>query len=150
MNVKTMLDSFSKDVPDRRVSRRKALGHTGKVAGAVAIASMPLTLGLTRRAFARSTGRSRDIVDVLNFALTLEYLEDEFYRTALSAGIIPPADLPIFQQISAHETAHVALLQAVLGANAVPKPTFDFTAGSRFDPFGDYEIFKALAQGFED
>jgi len=82
--------------------------------------------------------------------LTLEYLEDEFYRTGLSSGIIPSADQPIFQQISAHETAHVALLQGVLGASAVAKPTFDFTAGGVFDPFSNYDIFKALAQGFED
>ena len=64
--------------------------------------------------------------------------------------MIPAADLPIFQTISAHETAHVALLESVLGANAVPKPTFDFTAGGTFDPFGNYDIFKALSQGFED
>jgi hypothetical protein len=121
------------------------------MAGAAALASMPVAFGLmAKRAYAQPSRLSRDIVSVLNFALTLEYLEDEFYRTALNTGTIPPADLPVFQQISAHEAAHVALLQSVLGANAVAKPTFDFTAGGVFDPFGDYEIFKALSQALED
>lgn len=101
-------------------------------------------------AFAQAGGLPQDIVDALNFALTLEYLEDEFYRLGLASGIIPSTDLPIFQTISAHETAHVALLQGVLGASAVPKPTFDFTVGELFDPFGDYLEFQALAQGVED
>jgi len=121
------------------------------MAGALAIASMPVAFGLlARRAFAQG-GLPQEIIDVLNFALTLEYLEDEFYRTGLAtAGLIPGEDLPIFQQISKHETAHVALLESVLGANAGAKPTFDFTAGSMFDPFNVYATFQALSQGFED
>jgi hypothetical protein len=101
-------------------------------------------------AFAQAGGLPQDIVDVLNFALTLEYLEDELYRLGLASGIIPSTDLPIFQTISAHETAHVALLQGLLGSSAVAKPTFDFTVGELFDPFGDYDEFRALAQGVED
>jgi hypothetical protein len=134
-----------------KTSRRDALIRTGKMAGAVAIASMPLALSLRAKpAFAQAGGLPQNIVDVLNFALTLEYLEDEFYRLGLASGIIPSTDLPIFQTISAHETAHVALLQGLLGSSAVAKPTFDFTVGELFDPFGDYDEFRVLAQGFED
>jgi hypothetical protein len=134
-----------------KTSRRDALIETGKIASAVAIASMPVALGLRARpVFAQAGGLPQDIVDVLNFALTLEYLEDEFYRLGLASGIIPSTDLPIFQTLSAHETAHVALLQGLLGSSAVAKPTFDFTVGELFDPFGDYLEFQALAQGVED
>lgn len=151
MKDTTIFGSLDADLMERVTSRRSAVMHTGKLAGAIAIASMPVAFGLmAKRAFAQG-GLPQGIVDVLNFALTLEYLEDEFYRTGLdTGGLIPSVDRPIFESISAHETAHVALLESVLGANAVAKPTFDFTAGGTFEPFGNYQIFQALAQGFED
>jgi ferritin-like protein len=151
MKLNTILGSLNADRSGEDVSRRGALLKSGKLAGVLAAASMPLAFGLmTRRVQAQSSGLTQDIIDVLNFALTLEYLEDEFYRMGLESGVISSSDLPIFETISAHEAAHVALLQGVLGASAVAKPTFDFTAGSTFNPFGDYEQFKALSQGFED
>lgn len=151
MKDTTIFDSLDPELMSAVQSRRAAVSRTAKMAGAVAVASMPVAFGLmAKKAFAQG-GLPQGIVDVLNFALTLEYLENEFYQTGLStSGLIPAGDLPIFQQIAKHETAHVALLQSVLGANAVAKPTFDFTAAGTFDPFNDYEIFKALSQGFED
>jgi hypothetical protein len=41
-------------------------------------------------------------------------------------------------------------LQNGLGANSIPKPTFDFTVGGAFDPFNNYTQFLALSQAFED
>jgi hypothetical protein len=151
MKHTTIFDGLDPELMERVVSRRGAVARSGKMAGALAIASMPVAFGfLAKRAFAQG-GLPQGIIDVLNFALTLEYLEDEFYRMGLdTVGLIPGGDLPIFQQISKHETAHVALLQSVLGANAVAKPTFDFTAGNTFDPFNDYPTFQKLSQGFED
>jgi hypothetical protein len=151
MKNTTIFESLDPELMNTVVSRRAAVSHSGKMAGAVALASVPVAFGLmAKRAFAQG-GLPQGIIDVLNFALTLEYLENEFYQIGLGAsGLIPASDLPIFQQIVKHETAHVALLQSVLGANAVVKPTFDFTAGGTFDPFTDYPIFQALSQGFED
>jgi hypothetical protein len=151
MKAKTILGSLNADITSRVIDRRGALTRSGKMAGALALASMPAAIGLlAKRASAQGTGLTQDIIDVLNFALTLEYLEDEFYRTGLGSGVISSTDLPIFQTISAHEAAHVALLQGVLAGNAVAKPTFDFTLSGTLDPFGNYDQFKALAQGFED
>lgn len=154
MKGTTILEGLDSELLERVVSRRAALSQSGKMAGALAIASAPVALGLmARSAFAQGTALPQDIINVLNFALTLEYLEDEFYRTGVNSGGIPPADLPIFQQISKHESAHVALLQSVLGTSAVAKPTFDFTAGGALpDPFSaaNYSVFQALSQAFED
>jgi rubrerythrin len=152
MKDMTILSGLDPELMDRVVSRRAAVAGSGKLAGALAIASMPVALGLmAKSAFAQGTGLPQAIIDVLNFALTLEYLEDEFYRTGLDSGVIAAADQPIFQQISKHETAHVTLLKSVLGSSAVAPPTFDFTArGLLPNPFTDYPTFQALAQGFED
>ena len=136
-------------IRDEVSDRRKAIAKGGELAMKVAIASMPFAFSLMPKMAKAST---QTVNDVLNFALTLEYLEDEFYRMGLAASnLIPGSDLPIFNQISKHETAHVALLRGVLGSNAVAKPTFDFTAGGAFaDVFTEYQTFAAIAQGLED
>jgi Ferritin-like domain len=147
----TIFGGLDPELTRRVVSRREALLRTGKMAGAVAVASMPLAFGVMAKEAVAQGGLPQGVIDVLNFALTLEYLEDDFYRTAVeTSAVIPPTDLPVFQQISKHEAAHVALLQGVLGASAVARPAFDFTAGGLFDPFADYGQFLALSQGFED
>lgn len=94
------------------------------------------------------------LTDALQLALTLEYLEDEYYAMGLSAaGLIPAADRVVIQQISKHEAAHVSFLKGALtsmGVTPVTKPTFDFTVKGNFMPFKDYSQFMVLAQAFED
>jgi hypothetical protein len=102
---------------------------------------------------------STDVNDVLNFALTLEYLEAEFYNNIVgSAGYMTatPAAKVALTKIRDDENAHVAFLKSVLGAAAVAKPTFDFTAGngSGTGPLAgylvNYAVQLAMAQTFED
>lgn len=114
----------------------------------LAAAAIPTLVATTfNQAFAQSATPSQAAIDVANFALTLEYLEDEFYRTGLSsAGLIPASDQAVIGQISKHETAHVNLLKTTLGALAVAKPTFQFPAGT----FTTYATFLATARAFED
>jgi rubrerythrin len=155
MKDTTIFGALDPELAQRVLSRRNAVMHTGKMAGAFAIASMPVAFGLlAKSAFAQGGALSAAIIDVLNFALTLEYLEDEFYRTGLDSGVIDAGAVPIFQTISDHEAAHVDLLTTTItagGGTPAPKPTFDFTAGGTFpDPFTDYPTFQALSQGFED
>lgn len=134
---------------DHLATRRDAVKAGSRVAGALAMASIPAALAFTAKNLHASAVPAAAI-PVLNFALTLEYLEAEFYVLGVESGVIPDRDLGIFVTIRDHEVAHVEFLKAALGADAVAKPTFDFTAGGAFNPFGDYPTFKILAQGFED
>ena len=161
MTQHTILESLDPEIGARLVTRRTAILRGASVSAVAAaglrMASIPVAIAaLARDAFAQDSLPSA-VVDVLNFALTLEYLESEFYvRGVGTAGLIPAADQPIFNTIRDHEVEHVSFLEGVLGAAKVSKPTFDFTAGngSNAGPYADvftnYATFTAVAQAFED
>ena len=110
---------------------------TGGLYGAGAVT------GYVTRALAQSGAGD---VDIVNFALTLEYLEAAFYKEGIArAGLSGPAK-KLAKEIADHENQHVAALtQTVkqLGGKpaAVPKVAF---------PFKDEKSFLKLAQVFED
>jgi hypothetical protein len=70
-------------------------------------------------------------VDILNYALTLEYLEAAFYTEAEAKAGLTGEVLRLAQVVGAHERAHVAALKNVLGRAAVASPRFDFGAATR-------------------
>ena len=113
-------------------------------------ASAPLMLAVSAREVFGATLPAQ-IMDTLNFALTLEHIEDAFYRSALDAKFIPKEHEAVFQHIGLHEAAHVALLSGVLGDAAVKRPEADFTAGGKFaDVFSNFDTFVAVSSTFED
>ena len=135
-------------------TRRETLAMFGDITKKFALTAAPGALLASLPNVSKAAGAGpAAIVDVLNFALTLEHLESAFYNQGLLAGVVPGADLAIFQQISQHEDAHVTLLQSTitqLGGTPVNSPVFDFTAGGNFAPFLVYADFLALSQAFED
>ncbi|HTU29788.1 MAG TPA: ferritin-like domain-containing protein [Solirubrobacteraceae bacterium] len=67
-------------------------------------------------------------IGILNYALTLEYLESAFYDAA-SRHHLARGDRQlthILDTVKRDEAAHVAKLKAALGSQAVKRPTFDF------------------------
>jgi hypothetical protein len=168
MNLKNILKEIEKvdpDVYDRLDTRRNTMKQFAGLAGKLALVTVPFALGsMFKKAYA-GENRVETVFDVLNFALTLEYLEAKFYQmgNAAAAGgtlAIPAgAAQAAIQTIGAHETAHVAFLKNAItssGGVVVQEPVFDFTAGngSGVGPFVgvfiNYPLFLAVAQTFED
>lgn len=162
MNILNILEEIEKtdaEVYERISPRRKAMSEFFGFGKKVAIASLPFALGsMFKKAYSQT---SADVEGVLQFALTLEYLEGEFYtRAVASAGLVPAgAALNAITTIRDHENQHIAFLKTTiqsLGKTPVSKPTFDFSAGngSNVGPFKnvfiDYDTFLAVAQTFED
>ena len=158
MNIIKFIESFTnegmiKSLSDKS-SRRDSLTQLGKMGSVAAMAAVPFGLSAlfpTKARAAVFAGTAATPTEALQLALTLEYLEDEFYQIALDTnGLIPTADRDIIAQISKHENAHVEFLMGALGNAAPAKPTFDFTVGGAFDTFSNYQTFLALSQAFED
>ncbi|RRA97358.1 ferritin-like domain-containing protein [Larkinella rosea] len=148
MNLFTILSDIEKvnaEASERFLfSRRKLL----KTTSMAALATPAFFAATVNKAFAADA----DVVEVLNFALTLEYLEAEFYKKGnMAANLIPQSDKQVFMKIAEHEKQHVEFLKSQLGDKAKPMPEFDFTANGMFpDPFTNYPVFLTLSQAFED
>ncbi len=86
-------------------------------------------------------------VAILNFALTLEYLEAAFYAEArANAGIFKGDTRNFVDVVAKHEATHVAFLKKALGSAAVAKPKFNFKGTSN----QNQATFQATAQVLED
>jgi hypothetical protein len=159
-NIISEIEKVDPEVYDRLDTRRKAMKQFANLSGKIAMASLPLAFGsMLNKAYAGDTSINDLVTDTLNFALTLEYLEAEFYNKIVgSAGYLTAsaAAQGALTKIKNDENAHVAFLKTALGASAVAKPTFDFTGGkgSGTGPFAgylaNYAVQLAMAQTFED
>jgi rubrerythrin len=84
-------------------------------------------------------------VAILNYALTLEYLEAAFYKEAVSKAALSGETKRFAQVVADHEAAHVSALKQTLGSKAVKKPAFDFKGTT-----SDQATFQKTAMVLED
>ena len=149
---------LSENPMEAPTSRRKFLaGSAAALAGGALMAVPGAALAKGDDDGANKHGRVTD-VDILNYALTLEYLEATFYTQGLNKfdkGDFeryfknnPPKQQGIkeldggavyeeFETIRKHEQIHVKTLKAVLGNKAVPKSTYNFNK-TAFSSVGEF------------
>ncbi len=122
-----------------------ALVGGGAILGALAPSAMAFTTG--NRPPAKF---GKGDIGILNYALTLEYLESSFYNEATAnqhrTGFIKDYQTRVFlKTVTNDENQHVKALKKVLGRNAVKKPKFDFHGDT-----GNEAAFKTASFTFEN
>lgn len=130
------VDADSEDLSRSEVLLKGALA-AGAVYGTLAVGPF------VRRALAMNGGGD---VEILNFALTLEYLEAKFYEEAKSRAKASGELKSLVDLLAKDEQQHVEALAGTikkLGGKPVAEPKFDF-------PYSGTAGFLKLAQTFED
>jgi rubrerythrin len=125
-----------------QVLRKAALGGGALMGGGALLALPSLAMG----ADTRSTRQDRAI---LNYALTLEYLEADFYTKGVEGGVLKGRTLELVSPIRDHEQAHVAAVKQTvsdMGGKPVAKPEFTYPEGT----FTDRDKFLKTASVFEE
>lgn len=153
------IESVDPEVYERLDPRRAVFKHFAGFGKKLAATAVPLAFGSMLNKAYGQTSNNAAIVEVLNFALTLEYLEFEFYKQAVVAAPTIGANTAAqgaLTLIRDHEGQHVAFLRKTitdLGGTPVTRTAanFDYTAGGKFPTvFTNYGTMLAVAQAFED
>ncbi|HEY2715501.1 MAG TPA: ferritin-like domain-containing protein [Solirubrobacterales bacterium] len=122
------LDALERQGDTRLDFLKKAGLAGGAVMGGGALLSALTPAG----AMAAGKGRppasfGKGDIGILNYALTLEYLEAAFYNEATKNKVASGAQESAFlKRVTADENAHVAFLKKALGSMATKAPKVDF------------------------
>lgn len=126
-------ESFDEAVDTSGLTRGAFLKRFAVGAGGLAVAGSVLApaaaMGATRKS-------ATEDLAILNYALTLEYLEAAFYSDAIKNGKLNKVNYRFANVVGAHETAHVKAITATikqLGGTPVAKPKFNFKQTNRTD-----------------
>jgi Ferritin-like domain len=133
---------------DTRLGFLKKAGLAGGAmmsGGAVLSAFAPSALAATQKGRPPAKFGKGDI-GILNYALTLEYLEAAFYNGATAANLpLTPQAAAFLKVVTEDENAHVKFLKGALGSKAAKEPKFDFMGTNT-----DAAKFMATAQVLEN
>jgi hypothetical protein len=133
---------------DSPLDRRSVLRRGATVAAGAALTTgfFATMLSPAEAAIVKGQHSKTNDVAILNYALTLEYLESAFYTQAVAAGKLTDPNVAFFAQtVAQHEADHVKTLQTVLGSKAVASPTVNFGTAVT-----DQATFLATSKALED
>ncbi len=142
-NLELTLDELDRDGAIREAVAHVAGDSRATFLGKAVVGGAALLGALTAPPLAGATAPSD--VAILNYALTLEYLQAAFYTEAERLGAIRGRLAQIPHQLGSVERAHVAAIRAALGQRAVERPAFDFHGVTE-----DQTKFLKTAVAFED
>jgi Ferritin-like domain len=142
-------DGAIRETAEAAGATRAAFLKKAGLTGAGFVAGGVLFEGLVSPAEAAISTRKRSKKNdarILNYALTLEFLEAEFYAQANASGALTDPRVQRFAQVAGqHEADHVAALRKALGPAAIKKPKFDFK-----DTVTNQDKFRATTEVLED
>jgi hypothetical protein len=132
-----------KQLAKQPVSRRRFLAVGGGSAGLAAFlaacgddssTTMTDTTSAMGGGGASETAKfGKGDVGILNYALTLEYLETAFYADVVKSGLFKGADLATIRKFGQQEAEHVEALTAAvksMGGKPAPEPKTEFPLDS--------------------
>jgi rubrerythrin len=146
--------------PAKSVSRRQVLAVGG---GSTALAAFLAACGSDSSSTTGTTAMGdksgasetaefgKGDVGILNYALTLEYLETAFYADVVKSGLFKGSDLETIRKFGREEAEHVQALTAAvksLGGKPAPEPKTEFplkSAKSVLELAGTVENLGAAA-----
>jgi hypothetical protein len=120
-------------------SRKRFLKMMGGAGGASAFALFLAACGSKKKSTSTSSSTPPSQpsgggdLKIVNYALTLEYLETAFYRDVIKSGLFKGKQLNMLKVFGDQEAQHVAALEATvkkLGGTPAPKPKTKFPLGS--------------------
>lgn len=131
------------------VDRDGAIAETRARALATRRRFLSLTVAGVAVALGRAPGAGAALpkgdVDILNYALVLEYLQASFYTEAERAGALTGRTARAARVVGGVERAHVKAFLQLLGSRAVKRPMFDFRGTTE-----QQRPFLKTAVAFED
>jgi Ferritin-like domain len=134
-----LAEAMAATAPTTRRAALRALAAAGLVGSAAILVGTG-----TGTAEAADNEPQGDIA-ILNFALTLEYLQSSFYTETQRINAVTGEAARLVRIVGGHERAHVHALAQLLGSRAVPKPKFDFRGATE-----SQNAFVRTAVAFED
>lgn len=132
-----LAEAMAAAAPTTRRTALKALAAAGLVGSAAMLAGA----GTAEAADNEPQG---DIA-ILNYALTLEYLQASFYTEVQRINAVTGEAARLVRIVGAHERAHVRALAKLLGSRAIPEPRFNFRGATE-----SQSAFVRTAVAFED
>lgn len=162
LNIIQQIEKVDPEFQEKISPRRAAIKNITSFGSKVAVAAMPFALGsLFKKAYAQQSATT--IVGILNYALTLEFIEYNFYNVGLNGTMstamkatMSANEVAGLNLITTDEMHHVTFLQTVISSLggtpvAYTAASFDFTAKGTFPTvFTSSDTFLAVAETFED